>query len=91
MHDLALEAIQSLNIRVMRLVQLTNGRDEEIGLNCVAWAELRVLAARDLDVDLPLASCIIPCCGFDGSVKPDVLVEVVFAGNIAEIVLLETR
>ena len=84
-HDLALERVQSLDVGVAGLVQLSNSRDQEIRLDCVVGAEFRVLAAGDLDINLPLRTRIVPCGSLDRGVEANILVEVVFLGDSAEV------
>jgi hypothetical protein len=87
MHNLALEVLQALDIRVPGLIQLPHRRDQEITVDTVCRIELGVFLTRDFDIDFPPLGRIVPRRFFDGRVEPDVFVELVLLGHIAEVVL----
>lgn len=89
MDDLALEVLQTFDVGITWLVQLTNSRDKKVTLDRVARAELGVFASRDLDVDFPTRLGIVPRRSFDGRVETDVLVELVLIRYIAQIFLID--
>ncbi len=53
MHNLALEVVQALDVRILWLIELSNSGDQKVTFDCVVWAELGVLATSDLDIHFP--------------------------------------
>src|SRR5262249_22970533 len=86
MHNLSLEAIQALDIRIPWLVQLSHGTNQEITLDCILWTKFRILTTRNGDINFPTGGRVIPCSGFNRGVEPNIFIELVLVGNVAEIV-----
>ena len=89
MHYLALEIIQTLDIWIARLIQLADSRDEEIAFDAIRRIELCLFAASDLNIDGPAVLAVVPCSSRHRRVEAYVLVEIVFASDIAEIILYD--
>lgn len=73
-HHLSLEVFQSGNVRLSRLVELANGRDEKVRVEDIRVSILAVLLPGHSHADSPFRLGIIPASLVDGRVEADVLV-----------------
>jgi len=86
-HDFAIEALPTLDIRVARLIQLSNCRNQKVTVNTVCWVELCILLSSDLDVHFPPILGVVPGGCFDGCVEAYVFVEAVLLRHTSQVVL----
>jgi hypothetical protein len=68
-HNLSLEVLQALNVRIPWLIQLANSGHEEVAFDAIGWVEFCVFTTGHLDIDLPAILGVIPCCSINRSVE----------------------
>jgi len=85
MHHLTLEVLSTLNIRILRTIQLADTRNQKVGRDGVLGVELAVLLVRHCNLDFPFLILVVPAAPFDLRVEPDVLVQVPFLRDGVEI------
>lgn len=85
MHNLPLEALEPLNIRQPRHIQLSHRTHQVITTNRILLIKLGILAPQHLDLDLPFLALIIPPRLLHRRIKPNVPIQLVLVRHARQV------
>jgi len=85
MHHLALEFLQPYDVRILRIIQLADTRNQKVGHDGVRGDELAILSAHHCNLNFPLLDLAVPAALIDLHIEPVVLVQVPFLRHRAEV------
>ena len=87
MHDLSIEGLQTGQLRVVGLVQLTDCRDQEIRIDGIGFSNFCLFPTDPFHLRSPCIACVVPTSFFYCRIEADMPVKLVFVRYINQIIL----